>query len=146
MEKWLACQFGDDASIAFNEAFVLTLEGPLNQSALEQALSAVSLRHEAFALSFLPDGSGQQIHARHELQVPIVNLSNDSESKVASYCDDAVRRPFHLDRPPLVRIELLRLGPERNAMLVVAHHLVFDGWSTSVFLEELAHFYRGFVA
>src|SRR5688572_4205546 len=147
MEKWLACQFGDDASIAFNEAFVLTLEGPLNRRALEQTLSAVSLRHEAFALSFLPDGSGQRIQGPHELRVPIVDLTNDaSESKVASYCDDAVRRPFDLGRAPLVRVELLRLGPDRNAMLVVAHHLVFDGWSASVFLEELAHFYRGFIA
>jgi hypothetical protein len=70
-EKWLPCQYGDDANIAFNEAFVLTLHGPLDELALERALAAVSLRHEAFALSFLPDGSGQRLNSRKALPLAI---------------------------------------------------------------------------
>ena len=146
MEKWLACQYGDDANIAFNEAFVLTLDGPLNELALERALAAVSLRHEAFALSFLPDGSGQRLNSRKALPLAMVDLSGDaSEAKIASYCAAATCRPFDLTCAPLVRVELLRLGPDRNAMLVVAHHLVFDGWSAAVFLDEIARVYTGYV-
>ncbi len=122
------------------------MDGPLDELALERALSAVSLRHEAFALSFLPDGSGQRLNSRKALPLAMVDLSGDaSESKIASYCAAATCRPFDLTCAPLVRVELLRLGPDRNAMLVVAHHLVFDGWSATVFLEEIARVYKGYV-
>ena len=47
-------------------------------------------------------------------------------------------RPFDLVRRPPVRLLLLRLGPEEHVLALVVHHLVSDGWSTAVFLRELA--------
>jgi hypothetical protein len=48
----------------------------------------------------------------------------------------AAAHPFDLERELPLRVELLRLGPARHALLVTAHHIAFDGWSTGVFAHE----------
>ena len=52
-------------------------------------------------------------------------------------------RPFDLRTGPLFRALILRLGPEHNVVLLVAHHIVLDGWSFGVLAEDLAVLYAG---
>jgi len=147
MEKWLACQYGEKANIAFNESFILTFDGAVNRSALERAFASIGLRHEAFALSFSPDGVWQRVGTARELSLGFVDLSGESvDAKLVAHCAAAVRQPFDLTVAPLVRAELLRLAPNRHALLVVAHHLVFDGWSEAVLLDELEQFYQAAIS
>src|SRR5207302_9803099 len=54
------------------------------------------------------------------------------------------RRPFVLARGPLLRVTLLRLGAEDHVLVVVLHHIVSDGWSTGVLIEELTRLYTAF--
>ncbi len=147
MEKWLACRYGEKANIAFNESFILTLDGVLNRSALERGFASIGLRHEAFALSFSPDGIWQRAGTARELSLGFVDLTGESaEAKLAAHCEAAVRQPFDLTVAPLVRVELLRLASNRHALLVVAHHLVFDGWSEAVLLDELEQTYQAAIS
>ncbi|MEO6967398.1 MAG: amino acid adenylation domain-containing protein, partial [Rhodanobacteraceae bacterium] len=147
LEKWVTCQFGGKSNLAFNESLLLTLDGALDRAALERALAFITRRHEAFALSFAKDGSAQHIGAAQSLAAEFVDLSGvDAEARLDAHCAAMVRQPFDLTRAPLLRAQLLRLAPERHALLVVAHHLVFDGWSEAVFLDELAQAYNAFVA
>ena len=48
------------------------------------------------------------------------------------------RQPFDLAQGPLLRASLLRLGPEEHVLLLTIHHIVFDGGSVGIFLDELA--------
>src|SRR5690348_13949211 len=73
-------------------------------------------------------------------------VGEDVEQRLAEHCRLAVRQAFDLQRAPLIRTQLLRLAPRRHALLVVAHHLVLDGWSEVVLLDELAHAYNAIVA
>ncbi|MGN6729729.1 MAG: amino acid adenylation domain-containing protein [Rhodanobacteraceae bacterium] len=147
MEKWLAGQYGGVAELCYNESFLLTLEGPLDRDALEDALQCVIGRHEAFTLSFAADGSVQRTGAPQPPPLQFMDMvGEDVEQRLAEHCRLAVRQAFDLQRAPLIRTQLLRLAPRRHALLVVAHHLVLDGWSEVVLLDELAHAYNAIVA
>ncbi|MEO6968568.1 MAG: amino acid adenylation domain-containing protein, partial [Rhodanobacteraceae bacterium] len=147
LEKWVTCQFGGGSNLVFNESLLLTLDGTLDRSALERALAFVTQRHEALTLSFAEDGGSQRVGTPQALTADFIDFSGtDAETRLAAHCVAAVRQPFDLTHAPLLRAQLLRLAPERHALLVVAHHLVFDGWSEAVFLDELAQAYNAFVA
>ena len=51
--------------------------------------------------------------------------------------------PFNLTAGPLVRVKLIRMGPDEHHVLFTSHHIVCDGWSTNVILDELAKLYNG---
>ncbi|HET7779473.1 MAG TPA: amino acid adenylation domain-containing protein [Rudaea sp.] len=146
-EKWLACQFGDVANIAFNESQLLMLHGRLDVPMLEQAITQVVERHEAFAMSFAANGSVFRVGPAQSIVPALVDLEGpDSDARLRAHCAISMREPFDLACAPLARIELIRLDADRHALLVVAHHLIFDGWSAAVFLEELAAVYKALVS
>jgi amino acid adenylation domain-containing protein len=140
LEKWLACQFGDAANTAFNESLLLTLDGALDKSALQRAIEQVTARHEAFAMSFASDGTVMRLGEQRG--IALSDIGAIPESQLEAHCAESMRRPFDLTRAPLARIELIALSPHRHVLFVVAHHLIFDGWSAAVFLDELAKTYR----
>ncbi len=147
LEKWIACQYGGQASVAFNESILLALDGTLDRPALERALKLLTTRHEAFRLSFAADGGVQRLGTGGPVVLEFVDLGDeDTGTAPVAHCSAVLRQPFDLSRAPLMRMQLLRLAPDRHALLVVAHHLVFDGWSAAVFLDELAHAYSAFTA
>src|SRR5207249_248913 len=57
-----------------------------------------------------------------------------------------LRRPFDLERGPLIRPRLVRLGENDHLLMVTRHHIVTDGWSTGVLIRELAALYNAFAA
>ncbi len=140
LEKWLACQFGDAANTAFNESLLLTLDGSLDTSLMQRAVEQVTLRHEAFSMSFGADGTVMRAGEARGI-VPLL-VGDVQESQLEAHCAASMRHAFDLTVAPLARFELIELAPRRHALFVVAHHLIFDGWSAAVFLDELARTYR----
>jgi amino acid adenylation domain-containing protein len=139
LEKWLACQFGDAANTAFNESLLLTLDGALDKATLQRSVEQVTARHEAFSIAFAADGTVMRAGTQRGIVPTDVAVP---ESQLETHCAASMRRPFDLAAAPLARIELIELAPRRHALFVVAHHLIFDGWSAAVFLDELAQTYR----
>ncbi len=134
-------------SPAYNLSSMLRLAGPLDCDALEAALQEIIRRHEVLRTTFLVVG-GQPIQvAQPQLSVGLATV--DLRQVPADAQDDAIqalaqqeaRRSFHLAAGPLLRATLLRLAPERHALLLTAHHTVADGWSLAVFWRELAELY-----
>ena len=147
LEKWLAGQFGGLSNLCYNESFLLNLEGELHRNALEDALQCVIGRHEAFTLSFAADGSVQRTGALPPPPMQFLDISGEeAEQRLAEHCRHELQRAFDLQHAPLIRTQLLRLAPQRHALLIVVHHLVLDGWSETVLLDELAQAYNAFVA
>ena len=149
LEKWLGCQYGGAATLAFNESAALTLDGPLDTAALKRALAMVWNRHEAFRLSFAADGSTQSVHA--QLPLPLRELdytafADQAGLRFIAYCEEQMRIPFDTTTAPLVRFSLVRLDERRHGLFVISHHLVMDGWSLAVFMGELATCYNACVA
>src|SRR5262249_46478593 len=123
------------------------LTGPLDVLALEHSLREIVRRHEVLRTTF-PAEQGQPaqvIASDLPLGVSLIDLSDlpedDRGAEVGRRTAEEARRPFDLARGPLLRVTVLRLAPEEHVLVVVLHHIVSDGWSLSVFLEEMAALY-----
>ena len=143
-ERWLAAMYDPAARLALNESFCVTLKGQVNAAALKQALQDVLQRHDAFKLSFDLDQPRQTRHA--DTQVPIAEIDlrawPDGDQALDQHAWQASATDFPLDQAPLARASILSLADGRVVVHVVASHLVFDGWASSVFNAELAQAYR----
>ncbi|HVQ32095.1 MAG TPA: amino acid adenylation domain-containing protein, partial [Vicinamibacteria bacterium] len=146
---WFLQQLDPD-SVASNLQTRVRLDGPLNHAALTQALSEVVRRHEILRTVFvLEDGNPVQIVAP---PTPVMLPLEDARGASAEATEAAarlvrareVRRVFDLQRGPLFRPLLLRLADGAHDLLLTQHHIVTDGWSIAVLIEELLALYRDY--
>jgi amino acid adenylation domain-containing protein len=147
-EVWLAAQAGDEASCAFNESFSLTLEGAFNEAAFLKAIDTVVARHDALHIRFDRTGKQFEFIDGFKLDTPIMDLSaeSDGEARLGQLLDDEARTPFDLVDGPLVRTSIVCLTPEKHVFVFTAHHIICDGWSINVFIDELATAYSAILA
>lgn len=144
-EIWLAAQLGDDASCAFNESVTLRLRGALDEAAFEEAWRRIVARHESLRATFSHTGETMRIAPDVDVPVRHVDLRDrpeaEAEAILAGHIDTDARTPFDLVAGPLVRAQLVRLSPNTTAFVMTAHHIVCDGYSVNVVLDELARAY-----
>src|SRR6185503_5484476 len=82
-----------------------------------------------------------------EVRLPVLDLTGpDQPAAVRQRSAAAAVEPFDLAAGPLFRLQLLRLSEREHLLLIVVHHIVFDGWSYDVLLRELATLYTAAVA
>ena len=148
---WLLEQLEPNNPV-YNRPLALQLTGPLDESALRQALQSLTARHEVLRTRFTArDGQSQQIISPElVLDLRVIELSEPNPLERAAQArrlaTEEALRPFDLAHDPVLRATLLRLGSEEHVLLLVFHHIVFDGWSARVFRDELASLYREFRA
>jgi amino acid adenylation domain-containing protein len=125
-----------DVRAVYNMPFALSLDGDLDVAALSAAVDAVVARHPVLAAAVVErDGEPWLVPAATR---PALRVRVDPGEEAAE-----LARPFDLAHGPLSRFLLYRTGSHRHRLLVVGHHLVFDGTSTDVLLHDLAGYYRG---
>jgi len=134
-------------NLGYNEGLSLALRGPLRIDALRTALAALIQRHDALRGSISPNGRWLCVCAEIALPWRCQDLSAGTDPSTALQAVEAeeMSTPFDLEKGPLLRLRLLRLAPEHHQLLLVAHHIVCDGWSTAVLLRELAALYSAAV-
>lgn len=124
---------------AYNIPFELRLRGPLRVDALRRALNTIVERHEVLRASFPErDGRPVQLITSTVVDLPVHQGVVDARDWV----NRLARAPFDLTRGPLLRADLLRLGPDDHLLLITVHHIAFDAWSVGVLLGELSELYR----
>ena len=131
-------------NLAYNAQATLRLRGPLDHAALRDSITEIVRRHEIFRTSFVPaDGQPVQIvHPPMPVLLPLHDLSGQAtDDQVERIVAGEMREPFDLAAPPLARWALLRLSEEDHMLVHVEHHMVHDGWSFVLFLEELRALY-----
>jgi len=139
-ERWLVAGFDAAARRALNESFCVSLKGDVDKTALKLALQDVLMRHDAFRIKFSLDEPRQQVVSPTTVPVAEIDLSHqaDAEQALDAFCTRASMSDFPLDHAPLAAVSLLTLSDGRVVVHVVASHLVFDGWASSVFNAEPA--------
>ncbi len=129
---------------------VFRLTGSLNVAVLEQSLNEIVRRHEVLRSSFAAiQGQPIQVLAPVlSLSLPVVDLREqpDTAQRAETLITEEIQRPFHLSQGPLLRLLLLRLTEDEHLFVLVTHHLVFDGLSTSILLHELSSLYEAYSA
>jgi len=144
-EIWLAAKLEREASLAYNESVSLHLSGALDIAALQTSLQALVDRHEILRATLSKDGEELHIAAQLELPCPLRDLSALSEAArqvdIDAALSEVVNQPFDLEHGPLVRTQLLRLASDRHLLIFTAHHIVCDGWSFGVIVQDLAALY-----
>ncbi len=145
MEIWLSAQLGNEASCAYNESFTLRMEGELRESALRESIEKVIARHEALRTTFSSDGTTQHVHPGLGISVSALDLSSldpvARDTRVRQIIDDDAHTAFDLVNGPLVRMQLIGMDAQSHLLLFTSHHIICDGWSTNVILDELAQLY-----
>ncbi len=145
-ELWVASQLSPEASVAFNDGVLLHLDGPLDHARLRLALQQVVDRHPALRSRFDADGECQRFVAQVAVDLPLVDLaSGDNQQRLEQHRAALTATPFDLTCAPLLRASLVRLGSERHVLILITHHLVCDGWSFAVVINELGQCYSALV-
>ncbi len=142
-EVYLAAQLADAASCAFNEQIAVTFDGTLVPHHLIDALNDVIARHAALRGCFGATGEQMTIAERLLIEVPVNDLAAMAEPQttLAGAQSLSARTPFDLANGPLLSAALYRLAADRHVLSVTAHHIVCDGWSMNVIVDELTALY-----
>jgi amino acid adenylation domain-containing protein len=144
-EIWASLQMEPTASLAYNESLSVRLRGPLHVDRLRQAYRQVLERHDALRATFTPDGVWMCVSSATPDSLPLIDLSGldptEQQRRVQASERREVELPFDPVRGPLVRGTLCRLSPQEHLLLFTVHHLICDGWSQTVVLEELGALY-----
>jgi acyl carrier protein len=144
---WFLDRLSPEAA-SYNVPVAYRIEGRLDVGALERSLNRIVERHEALRTTItLAAGEPVQVvspHSRLALQLTDLGDAPPSErlARARAEVEEEGRRPFDLERGPVVRARLLRLGPEEHVLAVTMHHIVSDAWSLGVFVRELSAFYE----
>ncbi|MEH2206526.1 MAG: amino acid adenylation domain-containing protein [Nostoc sp.] len=134
----------------YNIPIVWRFSGQLNVAALQSSLNEIIRRHEALRTNFVTQEEQpvQVIAATVSLPLEIVDLlhlpQGEREVEMQRLVTNKAGQPFNLERETLIRPTLFQLGSREYVFLLTAHHIIFDGWSTGVFVQELATLYNAF--
>ncbi|NPC85533.1 amino acid adenylation domain-containing protein, partial [Pyxidicoccus fallax] len=137
-------------SPTYNMPVPLRLEGALDVGALERAFTELVRRHESLRTTFREEGGSpvQHIAPPAPFRLAVVDLSTreDREAEAYRLATAEAQRGFDLKAGPLLRGTLLRLEASRHVLLLTMHHIITDGWSLGVLVQEMAALYQACVA
>lgn len=142
---WFLAQLEPHSS-AYHIAATLHLRGVLNRLALQQAFGQLFARHESLRSEF-PQRDGQpwlRLLPVDALQVTFNHWPADSLEQLRTRADQAMREPFDLQCGPLIRVQVLQRADDEALLLVNLHHIIADGSSMHVLIDEFARLYTHF--
>lgn len=144
---WILCQM-PEVNKAYTIPFVMQLRGDLEVPVLEQALQALIARHETLRTSFLLNAEGevrQMIHPLESINFSLAEEQLSSEEALEEAIKAFNSTPFDLSQAPLFKARLIKTK-DASYLLMNFHHIVFDGQSLQVFLQELSLLYNSLLA
>ncbi|MGH7852228.1 MAG: condensation domain-containing protein, partial [Candidatus Binatia bacterium] len=138
----------DPGNAAYNIARALRLKGVLDRQALARGIDEIVRRHEILRTVFpcADDRPIQQVLAQVKIDLPLVDLSTlpqpQRRVEASRVLSEETAGRFDLQRAPLIKARLIRIGKAEHVLLLVAHQMVCDGWSMNLLLREWAILYR----
>jgi amino acid adenylation domain-containing protein len=131
-----------EPSTNYNVSIPLVLEGDLNRSKLEETFPHLITRHESLRTSFHIKGKNpvQKIHDRVEFSIRYYEVAAGKRN-VETVIQDFIQ-PFDLSRAPLFKVGLIKLEENEHLLMVDFHHIITDGISLQIMVEEVMALYR----
>lgn len=142
-QLWILAQF-DSGLSAYNISLKIDIRGTLRREDVCDALTDIVWRHEILRTVFVDTNGCPEQRILPLAPVPLgfqslMDVSHtEMERILAGRILDMAKQPMNLAEGPLFRANLFQLSPEHHCLSIVVHHIIFDGWSVSVLLDELA--------
>ncbi|WP_237386951.1 non-ribosomal peptide synthetase [Xenorhabdus sp. Sc-CR9] len=148
---WLLAQLDPAAQTAYHIPGGLRLQGHLDLNALQAALDRVVTRHEILRTTInMAEGQARQIIGEPDsgFFLAIEDISHlpttEQQTAVEEISQQETSQPFDFSQGPLIRGRLLRLSEQDHILLLTQHHIISDGWSLNILLDELSTLYHAF--
>ena len=147
---WFLEQMQQQGAV-YNIPLAIQVEGFLDEAAFGESLNAIICRHEALRTQFITvDGLPvQEIVDPEQFTIEKHDLQGhpftQQEAEVKKQAVQAAQTRFDLSQAPLLRVTLLRLEDAQSVVLFTMHHIISDGWSMEVLLQELGILYRAYL-
>jgi amino acid adenylation domain-containing protein len=140
---------GKEASCAYNESVSMYFHGSLNHALFQESFQRVIKRHNALRALFSEDGTKFRIVENLIIPFDITDISSQTDEQQIAYCNALKNREttieFDLEKGPLIRCSLIKLNETKNLFVLTAHHIICDGWSLSLLLQDLGKIYSALV-
>ncbi|MGE9312912.1 non-ribosomal peptide synthetase [Niabella sp. CJ426] len=137
---------GENASLAYNLSLSLHFTGRLNENALQKSVAQLHQRHESLRATFTEDGTQMIIYESKSVDLLYQNLEafdkTAQQDILEQYHGQNARTPFDLFNGPLTRLALFRFSSEEYLLTITVHHIICDGWSLGILLEDLSRLYN----
>lgn len=132
----------DRDNTAYHVPRAFRIRGKLDVALLERTFTEIIRRHEILRTVF-PAVEGrpvQRIHKPYGLKIPVIDLSRltkgEQQKRVSTFIIEEGQRRFDLEKGPLLRINVLQLSEAEHVLVSSEHHLIHDGWTQGVLLNE----------
>lgn len=148
-EIWVSCMIGGiDANLAYNESVSLELNGIFHFPAFKKAVDDLILRHEALRCTISPNGENLIIYKNFPIDFTLEDISEkDSEEQkklLQAFLKKEMDTSLDLQEGPLLRMFVHKLGEQKHYFTLIKHHVIGDGWSTGIMMEDLAKMYNAY--
>ena len=137
--QWFLWQL-DPESATYHIPGALRLHGRLDLAALQRSFDHLLARHDSLRTQLVQDGERLLQTVAAQARIEIHPHATD-EQRLMAQVQALVAQPFNLQDGPLLRVTLLQLAEEEHVLVMVQHHIISDGWSMRVMVEELVQLY-----
>ncbi|KAB0511213.1 non-ribosomal peptide synthetase [Pseudomonas extremorientalis] len=140
--QWFLWQLDPDSD-AYHVPGALRLSGRLDKAALQRSFDTLVARHASLRTRLHLDGEQR---AQEVLEHGVIEIAEHAvdETQLQAWVEAEIARPFDLQHGPLLRVSLLAVSEEEHVLVLVQHHIVSDGWSMGVMVQELMQLYAAY--
>ncbi|MDX1694692.1 MAG: amino acid adenylation domain-containing protein [Ketobacteraceae bacterium] len=139
-------QLSDEANTAYNEGVIVEFEGAVDAELLERCFQILHKRHDILRATFSRRGDELCLGEEKPFRLTEVDLQSLEPAIRQQKLEDLKRNiaisPMNLEEGPLFFAWLYRMAPEKACLVIAAHHVICDGWSFGLLLNELRELYR----
>ncbi|RUM68822.1 MAG: non-ribosomal peptide synthetase, partial [Sulfurovum sp.] len=141
---WFLDQFEQEKSTLYHMPVRLKLHGKLNKDALKQSFESIVQRHESLRTNFVEkEGVAlQQVNQRDDFTIEEIVCK---ETEIHTLSQKILSTPFDLEKDMLFRVTLFTLDTQTHYLLVNMHHIISDGWSMGILIEEFIMLYTAYM-
>ncbi|VVP22676.1 Linear gramicidin synthase subunit B [Pseudomonas fluorescens] len=146
--QWFLWQL-EPTSTAYHVPAALRLHGELDLPALQRSFDALIARHESLRTCFVEEQGQtlQVIQAQATLELAVEDIAGElDDCALQALVAAETLHLFDLHKGPLLRVKLLRMAADDHALIITLHHIVSDGWSMGIMVDELVALYAAYSA
>lgn len=148
-EIWLSCVLGgEEANLSYNESVSLQIKGDLHIPAFQKAVNELIRRHEALRSTISPNGETLIIYKSEPLKFGLTDLTdlndNDKSNGLQLFIRNEINTPLDIKEGPLFKVFLHKVDSQAYVFTIIKHHIIGDGWSTGIMLEDLSKMYNAY--